>query len=47
MKKRTKFVLGGIAAVAGALVLSGCTKSFCSDVDQGRMLYAFDPGITR
>ncbi|MCR4911142.1 MAG: membrane protein insertase YidC [Bacilli bacterium] len=47
MKKRTKFVLGGIAAVAGALVLSGCTKSFCSNVDQGRMLYAFDPGITR
>ena len=47
MKKRTKLALGGIAAVAGILVLSGCTKSFCSNVDQGRMLYAFDPGITR
>ena len=47
MKKRTKLALGGIAAVAGVLVLSGCTKSFCSNVDQGRMLYAFDPGITR
>ena len=47
MKKRTKLALGGFAALAGILVLSGCTKSFCSNVDQGRMLYAFDPGVTR
>ena len=47
MKNRTKLALGGIVAVTGVLVLSGCTKSFCSNVDTGRMLYAFDPGITR
>ena len=47
MKKRTKFLLGGVALAAGAIVLSSCTKSFCSAVDQGRMLYAFDPGVTR
>ena len=47
MKKRTKLALSGIAAVAGLLALAGCTKSFCSNVDTGRMLYAFDPGITK
>ena len=47
MKKRTKLLLGGIALASGLLVLSSCTKSFCSNVDQGRMLYAFDPGVTR
>ena len=47
MKKRTKLALGGIAALAGVLILSSCTKSFCSNVDQGRMMYAFDSGVTR
>ena len=47
MKKGTKFALGGTIALAGVLILSGCTKSFCSNVDQGRMLYAFDSGITQ
>lgn len=47
MKKRTKLVLGGMVAITGALLLSGCTQSFCSHLDQGRMLYAFDPGVTR
>ena len=47
MKKRTKFALGGTIALAGILFLSGCTKSFCSNVDQGRMLYAFDSGVTQ
>jgi len=48
MKKRTKLALvGGLAAIAGAILLSSCTQSFCSNNDQGRMLYAFDPGVTR
>ena len=47
MKKRTKLALGGAIAAFGILALAGCTKSFCSNVDQGRMLYAFDPGVTR
>lgn len=47
MKKRTKFTLAGIVGVTGLLALSGCTKSFCSSVDNARMLYAFDPGVTR
>ena len=47
MKKRTKLLLGGIVATAGVLALASCTKSFCSPIDQGRMLYAFDPGVTR
>ena len=47
MKKRTKFILGGLVALSGAVLLSSCTQSFCSHIDQGRMLYAFDPGVTR
>ena len=47
MKKRTKLALGGIIAATGVLILSGCTKSFCSNVDTGRMLFAFDPGVTK
>ena len=47
MKKRTKLMLGGVALAAGVLVLSSCTQSFCSDADKGRMMYAFDPGVTR
>ena len=46
MKKRTKLTLAGIVAVTGLLALAGCTKSFCSNVDTGRMLYAFDNGVT-
>ena len=46
MKKGTKFTLAGIVAVTGLLAIAGCTKSFCSNVDTGRMLYAFDNGVT-
>ena len=46
MKKRTKLTLAGIVAVTGLLALAGCTKSFCSNVDTARMLYAFDNGVT-
>ena len=47
MKKRTKLALGALVATAGIIALSSCTQSFCSYVDQGRMIYAFDPGVTR
>ena len=47
MKKGTKLTLGIAAIAMGAVLLSGCTKSFCSQVDQARMKYAFEPGITR
>ena len=47
MKKRTKLLLGGVVLATGVIALASCTKSFCSVVDQGRMLYAFDPGVTR
>ena len=46
MKKRTKLSVFGISVLAGALLLSGCTKSFCSDDDKAHILYALDFGIT-
>ena len=46
MKKGTKLTLGLVGVAMGAVILSGCTKSFCSQVDQARMKYAFEPGIT-
>ena len=46
MKKRTKLSLGGLALVAGALLLSSCTASFCSNLDKAHILYAFDYGVS-
>lgn len=46
MKRKTKLVLGGITLLLGAVVLSGCTASFCTVTDKAHMLYAFDYGIT-
>ena len=46
MKKRTKLYLSGAAGLFAVVALTSCTKSFCSNEDTGRMLYAFDPGIT-
>ena len=46
MKRKTKLVLGGITLLLGAVVLSGCTASFCSVTDKAHILYAFDYGIT-
>ena len=45
MKKKTTIGLSIAAAVLGAVALSGCTKSFCSQADIARMKYAFEPGI--
>ncbi len=46
MKRKTKLALGGITLLLGAVVLSGCTQSFCSVTDKAHMLYAFDYGVT-
>ena len=46
MKKRTKLTLGGIALFAGAILLSSCTASFCSNLDKAHILYAFDYGVS-
>lgn len=46
MKKGTKIGLSLAAVAFGAVALSGCTKSFCSQVDLARMKYAFEPGIS-
>ena len=46
MRKRTKFTLAGIVLATGLFAVVGCTKSFCSNVDTARMLYAFDSGVT-
>ena len=46
MKKGTKLGLGGLTLLLGAVVLSGCTASFCNNSDLSHMLYAFDYGVT-
>ena len=46
MKKRTKLTIAGVTLLAGALLLTGCTASFCSNNDKAHILYAFDFGVT-
>ena len=46
MKKGVKISLGIFAVGLSAVVLSSCTKSFCSNRDTGNMMYAFDSGVT-
>ena len=46
MKKGTKLGLGAIAFFAGAMILTGCTNSFCSKDDRGHIMYAFDFGVS-
>ena len=45
MKKRTRLTIFGISVLAGTLLLSGCTASFCSVRDKANILYAFDYGV--
>ena len=35
-----------MAVLAGVLLLSSCTASFCSEIDKAHILYAFDYGVT-
>ena len=46
MKKRTKLTFAGLTMLAGAILLSGCTASFCSVNDKAHIMYAFDYGVT-
>ena len=46
MKKRTKLTVLGLSLIAGSLILSGCTASFCSTSDKAHILYAFDYGVS-
>ena len=46
MKKRTRLTIVGISVLAGALLLSGCTASFCSTKDKAHILYAYDYGVS-
>ena len=46
MKKRTKLTVLGLSLIAGSLILSGCTASFCSTNDKAHILYAFDYGVS-
>lgn len=47
MKKGTKIGIGIAALIGGAVLLTGCTQSFCSPTDSARIMYAFEPGVTR
>ena len=46
MKKRTKLTIGAMTVLAGVLLLSSCTASFCSNLDKAHILYAFDYGVS-
>ncbi len=47
MKHETKIkLLGGLGLLVGALVLSGCTSNFCSDIDKANMAYPYEQGVT-
>ena len=47
MKKGTKIGIGASTLLLGVLALTSCTQSFCTPTDTGRIMYAFDPGVTR
>ena len=46
MKKRTKLGIGGLGLLLGAMVLTGCTASFCSTNDKAHIMYMFDYGVS-
>lgn len=47
MKKKNKLVIGGLSILLSTLLLSGCTKSFCTVNDQAHIMYMFDYGVTQ
>lgn len=47
MKRKNKLVIGGISLLLGTLLLTGCTKSFCTVNDQAHIMYMFDYGVTQ
>lgn len=47
MKKQTKAkIFGGLVAIFGAALLSGCIGNFCSEVDQAHIAYTYEQGVT-
>ena len=46
MKKRTKLTFAGIVTIGAAVLLSGCTASFCSTADKAHIMYAYDYGVS-
>lgn len=47
MKKGTKIGVGIALLLLGVTAVTSCTQSFCTTTDSARIMYAFDPGITR
>ena len=41
-----KKLIAGLGLGLGAILLSGCTANFCSEIDQAAMAYPFDQGVT-
>lgn len=46
MKRSTKLGLSCLTLFLGAVVLTGCTASFCNEKDKANILYAYDYGVT-
>lgn len=46
MKKSSKFALLIGILTSAALVASGCTSNFCTNLEKSRMLFAIDPGVS-
>lgn len=44
-KSRTSKLLGGLAILVGAVVLSGCTANFCSSEDKANIAYPYEQGV--
>ena len=47
MKKGTKIGVGVALLLLGVTAVTSCTQSFCSNTDSARIMYAFDPGLTK
>ena len=47
MNKKLKIGFGIATTLLAVGALTGCTKSFCSNLDSGRMMFAFEPGLTK
>jgi YidC/Oxa1 family membrane protein insertase len=47
LKKETKTkLLGALGLLCGAVLLSGCTANFCSNLDKANMAYPYEQGVT-
>ncbi len=46
MKNKTRKALLGSSLLLGAVLLTGCTKSFCSPTDKAAIAYPYDRGVT-